>query len=108
MYITVENKDGSMIVSIEGRLDSITSSKLEKWADEAITPPKHNVVMDFSQLEYISSAGMRAILNISKLINKHSYTFSICSAHDHIREIFEISGFDSFIPIYRSVEDSLP
>ena len=107
MNVAVSHKNNAMIVTVAGRLDSITSSELEAWAGEALDPPECNVVMDFSQLDYISSAGLRTMLNISKLINKFSHTFAICSVQDHVREVFEISGFDSFIPIYKSVEESL-
>ncbi len=107
MDITVSNKDDSKIVIIVGRLDSITSSKLEDWANEHIDSPQNDIIMDFSQLEYISSAGLRVIFNISKVMKKSSYKFSICNAQDHVREVFEISGFDSFIPVYKSIDECL-
>ena len=107
MNITVSQKDDLMIVAVTGRLDSRGSSELEEWINETLIPPERDVTMDFSQLDYISSAGLRSILNMSKLMKKHSHKFSICSAPDHIREVLEISGFDSFIPLFTSVEDYL-
>ena len=107
MDVIVSNKNNAMIVAIEGRLDTAGSSELEDWTGKTIDPPRCEVIMDFSHLEYISSAGLRVMLNISKLMKKHSYKFSICSAQDHIREVFEISGFDTFIPLYKSVDDYL-
>ena len=107
MDVTVSSKNNAMIVAVKGRLDTAGSSELEDWANKTIAPPSCNILMDFSQLDYISSAGLRTILNISKLTDKHSFKFSICSAQDHIREVFEISGFDSFIPLYKSVDDCL-
>ncbi len=105
MDISIASKDNSSVVTITGRLDSITSSGLEEWASEYTTSPEGDIIMDFSQLEYISSAGLRVILNISKVMRKHSYKFSICSAQDHVREVFEISGFDTIIPLYNSIEE---
>ncbi len=107
MNISVYTKDDSDIVAIVGRLDSITSSTLEEWGKDFIESPKNNIIMDFSQLDYISSAGLRVILNISKIMRNHPYTFSICNAQDHVREIFEISGFDSIIPLYKSIDECL-
>ena len=107
MDVTVSYEKNTMIVTVVGRIDSTTSSELEAWAREALNPPEYDVVMDFSRLDYISSAGLRTMLNISKSINKYSHTFALCRVQDHIREVFEISGFDSFIPIYRSREESL-
>jgi anti-anti-sigma factor len=107
MNVTVSQKNDLMIVAVEGRLDTVGSRELEHWVDQTFTPPESNVTMDFSHLDYISSAGLRSILNMSKLLNKYSYNFSICSAQDHVREVLEISGFDSFIPLYVSVEECL-
>jgi len=107
MNISVSQKDDLMIVTVTGRLDLTGSIALEEWTNETFIPPGGDVTMDFSQLDYISSAGLRAILNMSKLMKKHSYEFSICSPPDHIREVLEISGFDSFIPLFTSVEECL-
>ena len=107
MDIVVSTKDDLDIVAIVGRLDSETSSKLEDWANVFIDSPKNNIIMDFTQLDYISSAGLRVVFNMSKVMKKFSYKFSICNAQDHVREVFEISGFDSFIPLYNSIDDGL-
>ncbi len=107
MHVSVSKKNNLMIVAVEGRLDSVTSGELEAWVKETLSPPECDVVMDFSRLDYISSAGLRVMLNISKLISKSLHRFSMCSVQDHVREVFEISGFDSFIPIYKSPEDSM-
>ncbi len=107
MDISVGTKDNFKIIGITGRLDSITSSKLEGWVDEFLSSIEGNIIMDFSQLEYISSAGLRVILNISKKMKPHPYNFSICNAQDHVREVFEISGFDSIIPLYKSIDECM-
>lgn len=108
MDISVDTKDSSQIVRITGRLDSLTSPELEGWVDDCIEPLKGNLIMDFAQLEYISSAGLRVILNISKIMQKHGSKFSICNAQEHVREVFEISGFDSIIPLYKSMDECPP
>lgn len=107
MNITVSQKNDVMIVAVQGRLDTIGSSELEDWSNKNFDPPKCDVIMDFSRLDYISSAGLRTILNLSKLMKKNSWKFSICSAQAHVKEVLEISGFDTFIPLYRSVDDYL-
>ncbi len=107
MNITVRNEEKAMVVTVVGRLDSTTSCELEEWADANLAPSKSDLVMDFAQLDYISSAGLRAMLKISKIVTTTSHVFSLCNVPDHIREIFEISGFDTFIPIYKSMADAL-
>lgn len=108
MDISVERKDDLTIVKIIGRLDSTTSVKLENWADEHIAPSSEDLILDFSALEYISSAGLRVILTMSKTLRECSLKFSICNAQDHVKEVFEISGFDTIIPMFDSLEDCYP
>lgn len=105
MEITVSQQNDVMVIAVQGRLDTDGSTELEDWKDKNLDPPDCDVIMDFSRLDYISSAGLRTLLNLSKLIKKHSYTFSICSAQAHVKEVLEISGFDTFIPLYRTVDD---
>lgn len=107
MLISVSRKNNSMIVALEGRLDSLTSGELEAWVEESLSPPKCDVIMDFSQLDYISSAGLRVMLNMSKLIKKYSFRFVMCRVQDHVGEVFEISGFNSFIPLFKTLDDAL-
>ncbi len=107
MNITVTQQDDLMIVAVQGRLDSEGSTELENWSEKTFDPPGCDVIMDFSRLDYISSAGLRTILNLSKLMKKYSRKFSICGAQAHVKEVLEISGFDTFIPLYKSVDDYL-
>jgi anti-anti-sigma factor len=108
MLISSSKKGNLLIVAVEGRIDSVTAPELEEWIAENLAPPSSDVVLDCSHLDYISSAGLRVMLNISKTVTKASYTFSIACVQDHVREVFEISGFDSFIPIHDSVADVFP
>ena len=107
MNITVSQQNDVMIVAVQGRLDSAGSRGLEDWSDNNLDPPRCDVIMDFSRLDYISSAGLRTLLNLSKLMKNNSWKFSICSAQAHVKEVLEISGFDTFIPLYRSVDEYL-
>ncbi len=107
MDISVSHRGETIVVMVDGRLDSTTSAQLELWVEENLSPPDGDVVMDFSRLDYISSAGLRVMLNLSKLIAGHSRKFFVAGAQDHVREVFEISGFDSFIPLCDSVEEAV-
>jgi len=106
MEITVSQQDNMMVVALQGRLDTLGAAELEKWVGEQLSPPNCNVIMDFSAMDYVSSAGLRVMLNVSKLLQKHSLAFSLCMAQDHVVEVLEISGFDSFIPLYDSLEEA--
>jgi anti-sigma B factor antagonist len=65
------------------------------------------MVVDFGSLDYISSAGLRVILKTTKDIKRVEGVFVLCAMKDYVREVFEIAGFDAFLPIFTSLEDAL-
>lgn len=102
---TVERINDTIIIRPSGRLDSITSTDFEKKLAEYLKSPCYNLLLDFDELDYISSAGLRVVLNAAKVFREVQWQFAACNMQDHIREVFEISGFDSFITIHDSVAD---
>ena len=63
--------------------------------------------MDMEELIYISSAGLRVILQVSKQLERRSVRFAICSLSKPVREVFEVSGFDQVIDIRPSRAEAL-
>ncbi len=107
MDISMYEKEGFKVIAPLGRIDSMTSIDLGDWVEQNVNPPTCNVILDCSEVEYVSSAGLRVILNVMKLMKKHEYVFSICKPQEHVRELLDISGFASLIPVYRSLEDCI-
>lgn len=105
MDYSVARQEDTVIVKPIGRLDSVTSPEFEKNMDQYLKNPGSNLLLDFEELDYISSAGLRVVLNAAKVFREVEYQFAACNMQDHVREVFEISGFDSFITIYDSVAD---
>ena len=93
-----KNLDGSILnVALEGRLDTATAPQLETELKEAIGSVTE-LVMDFSALEYISSAGLRVLLSAQKIMNRQG-SMKIVHVNDVIREIFEVTGFCDILTI---------
>ena len=65
------------------------------------------VIVDFAGLDYISSAGLRSILSASKKLKGKEGSILLASLKDIVKEVFEISGFSTILPIYESVEIAL-
>ena len=65
------------------------------------------LILDFEQVSYISSAGLRVLLVTAKTLQGNGAELSLCSLDDPIREVFGISGFDSIIPIHASRAEAL-
>ena len=93
-----KNLDGSILnVALEGRLDTATAPQLETELKEAIGSVTE-LVMDFSALEYISSAGLRVLLSAQKIMNRQG-SMKVVHVNDVIREIFEVTGFCDILTI---------
>ncbi|MBM9514975.1 STAS domain-containing protein [Desulfogranum marinum] len=107
MQITTSDSNDYIIINIIGRLDSGTAEEAEHWISSFSMQPGKPLIMDFAELEYISSAGLRVIFNFARSLKKSGNKFGVWKAQDHIREIFEISGFDSFIPMVNTIEEFL-
>ncbi len=87
-----------LIFELKGRLDTQTSVELDKSFKEQ-TINEHVVVLDFKELEYISSAGLRVILAIKKSLDSMSKTLEIHNINDVVREVFAVTGFINVLNI---------
>lgn len=91
-------KDGSKLtISLEGRLDTTSSPQLEAAFKENLRGVT-DLVMDFEQLAYISSAGLRVLLAAMKLMKKQG-TMVIRNVNETVMEVFEITGFADMLTI---------
>ena len=107
MDLTTERQDGVLSAEVSGRIDGTTATAFEQAIKTAIEETDHALILDFKNLLYISSAGLRAILLIAKNLRQRNAKFALCSMSDQIREVFEISGFDKIVSIHRSRTDAL-
>jgi len=107
MEILEEKRDNSHIFSLRGRLDSKTSAAFEKSLFAAIDTESRRIVVSCTDLDYISSAGLRVILKATKTLKPLGGSIILCSMRDYVREVFEISGFDTFLTILPSLDDAL-
>jgi anti-sigma B factor antagonist len=107
MDIIEEKQGGIDIFKLNGRLDSNTSQGFEKKLFQAISDGSKTMVVDFKDLDYISSAGLRVILKATKAIKREDGRIMLCSMQDYVKEVFEIAGFDSFLPIVATMDDAL-
>lgn len=91
-------KDGnSLKVAIEGRLDTTTAPQLEEELKKSYEGVE-KLELDFSKLEYISSAGLRVLLSAQKVMNKQG-SMVIKNVNEEINEIFEVTGFSDILTI---------
>jgi anti-sigma B factor antagonist len=107
MEIIEENQDGINIYKLNGHLDFNTSQGFEDKLIQAIDDGSKSMIIDFKNLDYISSAGLRVILKATKALKREDGKIMLCDMQDYVKEVFEISGFDSLLPIVGSMGDAL-
>ena len=87
----------TLILKVIGRLDTSTAPQLEAEMNDSLDSAK-DLILDFSELEYISSAGLRVILKAQKIMNKQG-TMKLTGVNDTVMEVFEITGFADILTI---------
>ena len=92
---TVENQ--TAIISLEGRLDTVTAPELEKEL-QALLPGLTELKLDFVKLDYISSAGLRVLLSAQKVMNKQG-EMTLTNVSEAVMEIFEVTGFTDILTV---------
>lgn len=107
MEINEDKRDDINIFSLKGRLDSNTSSNLETRIVDAMANGSKNIIINFEQLDYISSAGLRVILKATKDLKRTNGKIMLCAMQDYVKEVFEIAGFDTFLPIVPSMNEAI-
>ncbi len=80
---------------LQGRLDTTTAPQLESELKEA-TIGTTSLILNFDELEYISSAGLRILLSTQKVMNKQG-KMVICGSNETILEVFEVTGFSDIL-----------
>ena len=96
--IIEKNLNGTeLTVAIAGRLDTTTAPQLEAEFKQSIDGVE-KLMLDFAELEYLSSAGLRVILAAQKVMNKQGEMI-IKNVNDTINEIFEVTGFIDILTI---------
>lgn len=88
-------------------MDAVTAPDFESSLSKMIAQGEVKFLVDLSGLEYISSAGLRAILSVAKELKEKEGELIFVGLHDHVQEVFKISGFYSIFRIFRT-EDEIP
>ena len=86
-----------LLVAVEGRLDTTTAPQLEENVRSSIDGI-NSLVFDFEKLEYISSAGLRVLLAMQKIMNKQG-SMTIRNVNETVMEVFEVTGFVDILTI---------
>jgi anti-anti-sigma factor len=107
MDLHEEKIGGVTVVGIKGRIDSTTAPTLGKSLTGNFGPANVRVVLDLSQLEYISSAGFRILLVAAKRAEETGSRFVMCGVAGMVWQLFDLGGFLDLFTIATSREEGI-
>lgn len=107
MEITEQKDEKCVILALKGRLDTTNYTVFEKKLMDLAESQQDRILIECSEMDYISSSGLRILLMALKRINAAKGKFVLCGLQQNIREIFEISGFTTIFEVHASREDAL-
>ena len=107
MEIQTSRESKATVMTITGRMDAATSPAYESRMQELIAAGETGFVLDFSGLDYISSAGLRALLATAKQLKPKGGQVRLANVGGTVKEVLDISGFGSIFQIHDSVSDAL-
>lgn len=91
------------IFAVDGRLDAPGARRLREAAADAAGA----VLMDLAGVDYISSAGLRALMESHRDLDGGDGGLAVCNVHPHVREVLEVSGLLSFLSVHDDRESAL-
>jgi len=107
IHIDLEEIDQKIVLRIEGRIDAASASVLERRINKLIDEERNFLLLDFTRVDYLSSAGMRVLLAALKKIKAQKGTLGIFSIPEDVFEIIRLAGFDKILLIFPNEREAL-
>lgn len=107
MEVSLEERGEVVIVRVKGRLDAASSPQLQAAIDSVVDGGHFKILLNFQEVDYLSSAGMRLMLAVSKKLSSLEGKVVACSLHDDVMEVIKMAGFNQVIEFYPSESESL-
>lgn len=107
MDITTHMRNDVTIVAVDGNLDSNTSPQAQQALDGVLASGGTKIVVDFTALDYISSAGLRVLLATARRLGAAGGALHLFGVNETVREVFDISGFSTILSVFATEADAL-
>jgi anti-anti-sigma factor len=109
MAIQVESiaSEVGIVLRVSGRMDADAAPEFDQTCRRSLVPAAKNLVLDFSGLDFIASAGLSSVLMAGKKVEAQGGRLVLCGLKERIRQIFLFSGLDALFPIFESLEQAL-
>lgn len=93
------------LVQLRGHLDGNSQIAAETYFKMVVTSGSARVVLDLAQVEFISSAGLRAVLLLLKLVKGNHGGLAVCASQPHVTQLLEFSGLKTLLSIAPTVDE---
>ena len=107
MNLHTKTLEDYLVIEFDGRLDAVTADEVEVQINDLINRGNKNIILDFVNLTFISSLGLRVVLATLKKIKALSGKLRVCNMNEEITEVFDISGFNSIFSIFETLDKAL-
>jgi anti-anti-sigma factor len=107
MKIDMQDKENVKIVRFEGKLDTNTTPEAETALNQAVEQGASKILIDFEDLDFVSSAGLRILLATAKKLGVQGGALRVCSLNETVRDIFDISGFSTLLRVFDDEQEAL-
>lgn len=107
MEMIVRQADEAVVISLTGRMDAVTASQFDKRLETLMAEGATHIIVNFRNLDYISSAGLQTILATAKKLENNNGEILLADLSGAVKEVFEISGFDTIFRIFDTEEEAL-
>ena len=106
LHIALETVDQKIILRLEGRLDASSAPILDRKLSSLIGENHLYLLLDFTHVNYLSSAGMRSLLSATKQLKIKGGALLIFSLDDEVEEIIKMAGLDRILHIFSSEKEA--
>ncbi len=107
LKIELEEIEHRVILRIDGRLDAPSAPILEKKINSLIDEGHTHLLLDFSRVDYLSSAGIRVLLSAQKKLKSKNGDLFLFSVNDDVLEVIKMAGFDKILRIFSNEKEAL-
>ena len=107
MELTIIEKNGVSILELKGSLDTNSAPDIFTKVTELIDSGHQKLLFDLTETDFVSSAGLRVFLAAAKKLMAKGGLVNLCGPNDVVKDILEISGFNTIIEVKSSVNEAL-
>ena len=107
LHIELEEIEHKIILRIDGRLDAASTPILERKINNLIDEHHYHLILDFTRIDYLSSAGLRILLSATKKLKAKKGNLILFSLQEDVLDIIKMAGFDKILHICTNEKEAL-